>query len=553
MLSMASISSTLGGAYARLAHEFVRARPLLPTYFHLLISAIFPIYTAAHASLRRPISAAPTSKKDKPVKKPDNANDDDELEDDGDDDEPTSPVEALSTSDAVLFPVLAGATLTGLYLIIKWLEDPAILNKILGYYFSWMGTFFTFRFLRDALRLLRNFAYPQFYSSKESLYKADLQKSCFDVLDTTTGNENVTENHATRKPFYWQLRDYFHDKAICVVTARKPLKLGRYKVSVDRLDLFAATMSVMVATLSLTLKKVPWYLTNLSGFAFSYGSLQFMSPGSSATGSLLLSLLFFYDIYMVFYTPMMVTVATKLDVPIKLLFPRPADTVCPIPDGALPGSQEMEEYLKCLAKQKTLAMLGLGDIVVPGIMIAFALRFDLYNYYLKRTKKTSTRQDEDSASDGSKVVKPLYMPARAMWAERLYTARSLWPTSLQAKAFPKPYFNATLVGYTAGMVATLFVMQVYQHAQPALLYLVPGVLAGFWSMAVWRNEIRLVWQYDETEDAAKEGGESKQEEKPEEKSVKEEETSKSSKNKSAISFDVYLPQRLNQQELVKSD
>lgn len=99
-----------------------------------------------------------------------------------------------------------------------------------------------------------------------------------------------------------------------------------------------------------------WWLTNLIGFGFCYGTLQLMSPTTFWTGSLVLLGLFIYDITMVFYTPMMVTVATKLDVPIKLVFPGP----------------------------KRGGMLGLGDVVLPGIMMALALRFDLYVHYLNK-------------------------------------------------------------------------------------------------------------------------------------------------------------------------
>jgi minor histocompatibility antigen H13 len=99
-----------------------------------------------------------------------------------------------------------------------------------------------------------------------------------------------------------------------------------------------------------------WWLTNLIGFGFCYGTLQLMSPTTFWTGSLVLLGLFIYDITMVFYTPMMVTVATKLDVPIKLVFPGP----------------------------KHGGMLGLGDVILPGIMMALALRFDLYLHYLNK-------------------------------------------------------------------------------------------------------------------------------------------------------------------------
>jgi minor histocompatibility antigen H13 len=45
-----------------------------------------------------------------------------------------------------------------------------------------------------------------------------------------------------------------------------------------------------------------WWLTNLMGFGFCYGTLQIMSPTTFWTGSLVLGGLFVYDIVMVFYT-----------------------------------------------------------------------------------------------------------------------------------------------------------------------------------------------------------------------------------------------------------
>jgi minor histocompatibility antigen H13 len=65
---------------------------------------------------------------------------------------------------------------------------------------------------------------------------------------------------------------------------------------------------------------------------------------------------------MVFYTPYMVTVATKLDVPIKLTFQA--------------------------AERKSI--LGLGDIVIPGMVMALALRFDLWRHYEGKIKYEST-------------------------------------------------------------------------------------------------------------------------------------------------------------------
>lgn len=527
----------------QIAGAFIQMEPLIPTYVHLITSAIFPIYIAAHASLRRPSSAAP-AKKDKSESRK-NADNDDENEDS------TTPIESLTTSDAILFPVLAGFTLTGLYLIIRWLKDPAILNKILGYYFSWVGTFFTFKFLKDSFYIGRSFVFPSQLTCDGELRRVNPAQNTFIVDDSAKANESKRSTSTSSKlilpltkyRLYWTLRRRLFTKVYCVLSTRQPLTKSSGKFSVDLLDVAATLSSIALAVLPNTLKQTPWYLTNLSGFSFCYGSLQFITPGTSATGSLLLSLLFFYDIYMVFYTPMMVTVATKLDVPIKLLIPRPDDRTCPSPLVGLSIEDAAKEVQKCierLAKRpKSMAMLGLGDIVIPGIMIAFALRFDLYNYYCKLRAET-----------GEKSERPTYTAARGMWAERFYTAKAHWSSILQAKAFPKPYFTATMFGYVAGMVATVVVMQVFNHAQPALLYLVPGVLSTFWGTALWRGEVRLLWGYDEAIEEKEAEQKMKKEEEEKEKAAKDKKDEKKEEkdtkpteadlSKPVVSFNIWL-------------
>jgi len=56
---------------------------------------------------------------------------------------------------------------------------------------------------------------------------------------------------------------------------------------------------------------------------------------------------------------MQVSVAKNFDAPIKLLFPRAAAA------GA----------------EKPFSMLGLGDIVIPGVFVALLLRYDALNNF----------------------------------------------------------------------------------------------------------------------------------------------------------------------------
>jgi hypothetical protein len=50
---------------------------------------------------------------------------------------------------------------------------------------------------------------------------------------------------------------------------------------------------------------------------------------------------------------------------------------------------------------------------------------------------------------------------------------------------PKSYFNAAMVGYFLAIIVTSIVMLVFDHGQPALLYLVPAVLCST-LITAWR-------------------------------------------------------------------
>lgn len=64
-----------------------------------------------------------------------------------------------------------------------------------------------------------------------------------------------------------------------------------------------------------------WALNNIFGVLFSVVALKSLNLSTTRTGLLLLWALFFYDIFWVYGTDVMVTVAKNLDLPIKLVFP----------------------------------------------------------------------------------------------------------------------------------------------------------------------------------------------------------------------------------------
>jgi len=69
----------------------------------------------------------------------------------------------------------------------------------------------------------------------------------------------------------------------------------------------------------------------------------------------------------------------------------------------------------------------------------------------------------------------------------------------QAINCPKSYFWATNVGYLIAIIATIIVMLVFDHGQPALLYLVPGCLLAVLGTAAAKGELKTMWEFDEEE------------------------------------------------------
>ena len=172
-----------------------------------------------------------------------------------------------------------------------------------------------------------------------------------------------------------------------------------------------------------------WIASNILGESFSLAAIQWMQLDTFMTGMILLAGLFFYDIFWVFGTDVMVTVATSFDAPIKILFPR-----------------------DIFAEKFTFALLGLGDIVIPGIFVALCLRFD---HHL--------------------AGKP------------------------QHTHFPMPYFRNAMIAYILGLATTIGVMHTFKAAQPALLYLSPACILSVFITALIQGNLKQVFTYGQEE------------------------------------------------------
>jgi len=284
-------------AVGRIAYEFAQVQYLIPTYLHIIIAALFPIYTAAHASVSRPASAA---KPKKSLKTKHN-------EESEDDEEDKPRMEGLSPTDAIMFPLTAGVALTALYFLIKW--DKELLNKFLNWYMGLAGLYGVIKFLSDSKHIIHAFCFPSYYSTGSKTWHVD-------QVDRKVHNLVVEGNQKQFKtsPLPWILSRMPLPQRVsnALWTLRGlPLHKLTFKFYIHRIVAlrthfnifhFLSIIEGVTIVAYFTFIAKPWYLTNLMGFAFSYTALQLISPTTFATGSLVLIGLFFYDIYMVFFT-----------------------------------------------------------------------------------------------------------------------------------------------------------------------------------------------------------------------------------------------------------
>ncbi|XP_071808606.1 minor histocompatibility antigen H13-like isoform X2 [Asterias amurensis] len=289
--------------------------------------------------------------------------------------------EIMSEKDAAMFPLIASATLFGIYVVFQIFSKDYI-NLLLTVYFFFLGVLALAHIFSPVMRKLLPAAFPnETYHLIFTKGKADKKE---DLVNYEFDNKDL----------------------VCLGLA----------------GLFGVWY----------LMKKHWVANNIFGLAFALNGVEFLQLNTVMTGCILLGGLFIYDIFWVFGTNVMVTVAKSFEAPIKLVFP--------------------QDILDNGFDANNFAMLGLGDIVIPGIFIALLLRYDV------------------SKSKSSRV-----------------------------------YFTASFLAYILGLLTTIGIMHFFKHAQPALLYLVPACIGVPIIVALIRGEIRDLLKYEDN--PSKEGDE----------------------------------------------
>lgn len=125
-------------------------------------------------------------------------------------------------------------------------------------------------------------------------------------------------------------------------------------------------------------------------------------------------------------------------------------------------------------------MLGLGDISLPGLLIALAYRHDFdYPCYSKE-------EDEELALPAAGSGKRISVPRATSFASRKVG----------------DVFEWSLLAYTTGLCLAFYCSFTFQHAQPALLYIVPCVLGAISARARYTGRLRGLWTGDDGSDGS---------------------------------------------------
>ncbi|CAF0962544.1 unnamed protein product [Adineta ricciae] len=230
----------------------------------------------------------------------------------------------------------------------------------------------------------------------------------------------------------------------------------------DNTNIFGRyTLSEIVAfSLSVALVLV-WIVTGhwlfmdviATGLCISFIALVRL-PNLKVSALLLLGLVI-YDVFWVYFsqyiftTNVMVRVATReAENPLATIARRFNFNRYRAPRLSLPG----KIVFPSMQQQGRFSLLGLGDIIMPGLVLCFVLRFE-------SRKRTNNLYNNDPLSLINRLT----------------------------------YFQCSLIGYCAGLLTATISSEVFKCAQPALLFLVPFTLIPLLLIAHLKGDLNSMW------------------------------------------------------------
>lgn len=285
--------------------------------------------------------------------------------------------------------------------------------------------------------------------------------------------------------------------------------MGWLGASASRVTVQWACMGVSGATVLAWLYTGHWSLNNTLGCSITVCMISFVRLPNLRVAALCLGSLFLYDVFFVFGSAhvfgrnVMVEVATKAAVNPAAIVGRSLGLPSAInaaPSLQLPLKLLFPYFPMGVKGPVAFSMLGLGDMAIPGLLVALALAFD---DYLQGGRAQALKRDEDLEAGAQDTAAPAAGAHRPLGLSLVQDEiHGLLLGADDGKPTQRLSYMATaMVGYVAGLLTSLVFSRAFRAAQPALLYLVPCTL-GPVAMKAWRageGHLWLLWNGFEEE------------------------------------------------------
>lgn len=267
-------------------------------------------------------------------------------------------------------------------------------------------------------------------------------------------------------------------------------------------DLFALLVSIGVAVFWFLTRheNYSWVLQDLFGVCLCLMFLRTIRLPNVKIATLLLVLVFCYDVFMVFISPyifkqsVMIKVATSgtsSNSGTAFCLRYPTDSSHDCVSESMPILLRMP---KVLDWRDSTTMLGLGDIVLPGLLLVLCARFD----YATRGRifgkvnhplLARIQSFRPGMSGGTaRATAPTLGVTEDVDAVSVPTGNSPELRSDAVHHSRRGILCMLLWGYAIGLFLANMVVSLTGDGQPALMYLVPCTL-GLLSIIAWRRGI----------------------------------------------------------------
>lgn len=272
-------------------------------------------------------------------------------------------------------------------------------------------------------------------------------------------------------------------------------------------DMFAFVTSLAISLVWFVFRSrhYAWVLQDVFGVCLCVLFLRTIRMPNLKIASVMLVLVFVYDVFMVFISPyifkesVMIKAATggnqgEPTASAGYCLRYPSDTTYNCQREQMPILLRFPKVIDWRGGQ---SMLGLGDIVMPGLLIVFCARFDYATRgqllgrvkapHLVRFKSTNHLEVPPSnTNDGMEGSQHHHHHQQQHQLPEL-TAHGVSPASQRG------LFGILMWGYAIGLLAANIGVAVMKQGQPALMYLVPTTL-GTLVLVAWRRGIlKKLW------------------------------------------------------------